>query len=346
MIRRPVLRRSLMAAGIAAAFAVGAATLAPAPAAAADPMRVRIAWSTTPTEMMPILFEKKEILKHYGKSYIAEPIRVRGSGPQVTAMAAGELEIGALAPNTFTLAIQNAKLDDLKVVADSGRDGHEDYFSSEYVVRPDSPIKSVADLKGKVIATNGIGGATDMGLRKLLRDAGLDDKRDLKIVEVEFPNMLAALTEKRIDMASMALPFAYEAKKNKQVRVLARMKDSMGANEKNFLVIRGSFIEANRPALVDLFEDMLIATRWFLDPKNRDEALAIIANYNKAPVSNFSEWVFTKEDNYHPVDMVPDLDMLQRNIETLVGLGYLKSAVDVRKHSDLSLLQEAAARLN
>ncbi|MDB5595812.1 MAG: transporter substrate-binding protein [Hyphomicrobiales bacterium] len=334
-----------MAATVALAFGIWSSPMA-ANVVAAEPLSVRIAWSTTPTEMMPILFEKKEILKHFGKSYVAEMVRVRGSGPQITAMAAGALEVGTLAPNTFVLAIQNAQLDDLKVVADSGRDGHEDYFSSEYVVLPDSPIKTVKDLKGKVLATNGIGGATDMGLRKLLRDAGLDDKKDVKIVEVEFPNMEAALAEKRIDMASMALPFAYTAKKNGHVRVLARMKDSMGPNEKNFLVIRGGFIAAHRAALVDLFEDMLIATKWFLDPKNRTEALEIIARYNKAPVAGFSEWTFTKEDTYHPTDMKPDLEMLQRNIVTLLNLGYLKANIDVQAHSDMTLLQDAEARLN
>src|SRR5215212_8001997 len=153
-------RRTLLLGSAAGALAP-TLPLGPSPARAAEPLRVRIAWSTTPTEMMPILFEKKEILKHLGKSYIAEPIRVRGSGPQITAMAAGELEIGALAPNTFVLAIHNAKLDDLKVVASSSRDVHEYYFSSEFVVVPDSPIKTVKDLKGKVIATNGIAGATD-----------------------------------------------------------------------------------------------------------------------------------------------------------------------------------------
>lgn len=330
---------------LAAAITCGLTAVSPHAAWAENPVLVRIAWSTTPTEMMPILFEKKDILKHYGKSYAAEPVRVRGSGQQITAMAAGELEIGALAPNTFVRAIQNAKLDDLKVVADSGRDGHDAYFSSEFVVLSDSPIKTVSDLKGKVIATNGIGGATDMGLRKLLRDAGINDKKDVKIVEVEFPNMLAALKEKRIDMASMALPFAYTAKKAKDARVLARMKDSMGPNEKNFLVIRGGFIAKNRAALVDLFEDMLIATKWYLDPANRKEAIDIIARYNKAQASDFSEWVFTKEDNYHPVDMRPDLEMLQKNIETLLSLGYLDSSIDVKKYSDMSLLDDAAKRL-
>ena len=312
---------------------------------AADPLKLRMAWSTVPTEMIPLLFEKKEILKHYGKSYIAEPLRVRGSGPQVTAMAADALEIGALAPNTLVRSIQNARLDDLKVVADLGRDGEGDYFSSEFAVLPDSPIKTVKDLKGKVLATNGVGGATDMGLRKLLRDAGLDDKRDVKIVEIEFPNMLAALKEKRIDMASMVLPFSFTAKESKEIRVLARMKDSMGANEKNVLVVRDSFIKKNRAVLVDVFEDMLIATKWYLDPKNRAEALQIISRFTKAPESDFSEWVFTVEDNYHDPDMRPDLAMLQRNMQTLLQLGYLDSSIDVKKHSDLSMLEEAAKRL-
>lgn len=330
----------------AAAVLAGAlAVLSAAPAQSAEPVTIRIAWSTTPTEMIPLLFEKKDILKHYGKSYIAEPVRVRGSGPQITAMASGSLEVGALSPVTFVRAIQAAKLDDLKLVADSGRDGHEDYFSSEYVVLPDSPIKTVKDLKGKVLATNGVGGATDMGLRKLLRDAGLDDKKDVKIVAIEFPNMLASLKEKRIDLGSMVLPFAFNAKKAKEVRVLGTMKDAMGPNEKNFLVIRGGFIEKNRAALVDLFEDMLIAMNWYLDPKNREAAIKLVADYNKAPVSDFSEWVFTKDDNYYSKDLQPDLDMLKRNIETLLSLGYLESTVDLKKHTDLSVLEEAHKRL-
>ena len=36
---------------------------------------------------------------------------------------------------------------------------------------------------------------------------------------------------------------------------------------------RKSFIDKNRAAMVDFFEDMLRVVRWYLDPKNHDEAV-------------------------------------------------------------------------
>ena len=42
----------------------------------------------------------------------------------------------------------------------------------------DSPIKSVADLKGKVLATNAFGGETDMAIKLMLQKHNLAVNRD------------------------------------------------------------------------------------------------------------------------------------------------------------------------
>lgn len=81
------------------------------PVSAQAPLKIRIGWVVAPAQLTPMLFEKKEILKHYGKSYTVEPVHFRGSTPQITALAAGELEIAALAYSSFPLAVLNAKLD-------------------------------------------------------------------------------------------------------------------------------------------------------------------------------------------------------------------------------------------
>src|SRR6476646_10778000 len=83
------------------------ATSATLPARAA-PLPIRAGWAVVPAQLTSILFEKKDILKHYGTSYTFEPIRFRGSAPQITALAAGEIDIAAFAFSTFGLAIQNA----------------------------------------------------------------------------------------------------------------------------------------------------------------------------------------------------------------------------------------------
>ena len=43
--------------------------------------------------------------------------------------------------------------------------------------------------------------------------------------------------------------------------------------------------------------------------------------------------------------MMPDLVALQKNVDVAVDLGIFKSSIDVKKHSDLSLIEEAAKRL-
>jgi NitT/TauT family transport system substrate-binding protein len=180
--------------------------------ARAEPLKLRIGWAVIPGQLTAVLFEKKEVLKHFGQSYVAEPIRFRGSAEQITALAAGELDIAAFAFSTFGLAIQNAHMDDIRAIGDLYQDGVEGHYSSEYVVRADSDIHKIEDLKGKILATNGIGGAVDMAMRKMLRDHGMEDKRDYQVVEVQFPNMTATLLEKKVDLAILVTPFSYIAK--------------------------------------------------------------------------------------------------------------------------------------
>ena len=42
---------------------------------------------------------------------------------------------------------------------------------------------------------------------------------------------------------------------------------------------------------------------------------------------------------------MPDLDALQKNVDMTHELGFARASFDVKVHSDLSLIQEAANRL-
>ena len=107
---------------------------------------------------------------------------------------------------------------------------------------------------------------------------------------------------------------------------------------------RKSWIDKNRAALIDYFEDMLTIARWYLDPKNHDEVMQISGRLFKAPPERFG-WAYTKKDYFRDPNMKPDLAALQRNVEVSVDLGIIKKSVDVKAHSDLSLIEEAAKRL-
>jgi NitT/TauT family transport system substrate-binding protein len=315
-----------------------------AAARADEPLKLRVGWAVVPGQMTSIIFAKKDILKHYGKSYTVELTHFRGSAPQITALAAGELDIAALAFSSFGLAIQNARMEDLRLIGDLYQDGIDEYYANEYLVRSDSPVHKIEDLKGKVLASNGIGGAVDMAMRKILRDHGLEEKRDYQIVEVQFPNMAATLEEGKVDLAGMVMPFSLIAKKSGKVRTLFTMKDAMGEAQTTLMAARAPFIAKHRAALVDFFEDWQRAMRWYYDPKNRTEAIKILADFTKQPPSAYEDWVFTKKDYYRSPEVMPNVKALQNNLNVQKELGLLKISIDVKKYADLSLVKDAAKR--
>src|SRR5262245_30578795 len=114
-----------------------AMSLATGAASAAEPVKIRVSWIAPITNWAPMLQEKKELARHLGKSYVLEPVRYAGTPQMITALANGELEIANLAFSTLPIAIQNAGLSDLRVIADELQDGVEGYFSQEYVVLAD-----------------------------------------------------------------------------------------------------------------------------------------------------------------------------------------------------------------
>jgi sulfonate transport system substrate-binding protein len=110
------------------------------------------------------------------------------------------------------------------------------------------------------------------------------------------------------------------------------------------MTARGTFIAAHRAALVDFFEDTQRALKWFYAPENRAEVLAIITQVTKAPAAEFSDWLFTKQDDYRDPDVRPNLAAIQKDLDLQKEVGLLKTRIDINKYADLSLVDEAAKR--
>jgi len=324
---------------------VGACLAASLQAArAAEPVKIRVSWIAPITNWAPMLLEKKELARHLGQSYRLEPVRYVGTPQMITALANGELEIANLAFSTLPIAIQNAGLDDLRVIADELQDGVGDYYSQEYMVLADGPIKKIEDLKGKVVATVAAGAAVDVAIRAMLRKHGLEDKRDYAMVEAPLPTMRAMLADRKADLVPVVLPFALDPELRRIARPLFYNRDVVGVTQLLVWTARQSFLDKNRPAMVDFMEDTLRITRWYLDPANHSEVMAIAGRVTKQPPERF-DWPFTTKDYYHASNMVPNLDALQKNVALMKDLGFVKIDVDVKRYSDLSIIGEAAMRL-
>ena len=313
-------------------------------AQAADPVKIRVSWVAPISNWASIWLEKKDLAKHLGKSYTFEAVRFAGTPPMITALANNEVDIANLAYSTLPIAIQNANLDDLRIISDEFQDGVAGFYTNEYYVLKDGPIQKPADLKGKVVATNAAGSAIDVGSRAMLKKAGLEDKRDYTVIEAPFPTMRAMLAEKKADLIPAVLPFSLDPALKQISRPLFSSRDALGVSQFIMWTARKPFLDKNRAAMVDFMEDTLRIVRWFIDPKNHDEAVQIASRVTKQPPERFG-WLFTKQDYFRDNDMRPNLDALQANVNAVKDLGFVKANLDVKKYADLSIIEEAAKRL-
>jgi sulfonate transport system substrate-binding protein len=313
--------------------------------AAAEPLKLRVGWIVVPAEITPIFPKDPKIAQHDGTSYVIDSMRFQGSSLYIQALAAGEIDIAPFGFSSFGLAVANAKLADLKIIANEDRDGFDGYFTTQFMVRNGSGIDKIEDLKGKVIATNSVGSISDMAFRIMVRNHHLDDANDMSFVEASLPNMNALLLEKKVDIIPGTVPFTLDPTLRKEAHTLFTGRDSMGPTEIAFMTARGSFLSAHRAAIVDFLEDYLRVLHWYQDPANRPAALQIIANFMKLPVEKISVWAFNKEDYYRPPDGRVSPEILQKNLDMQRERGLLKTSVDVSSHVDMDYIDEAAKRL-
>lgn len=136
-----------------------------------------------------LLFAEQGVARHQGASYLMEDVHVSGTPQMITPLASGDLDIGMLAYSSFALAIENAEIEDLPVIAD---DFQEQAF--RLLQRRVHGAEGRSDphrrgSQGKVLATNGAGRAVDIAPRAMLRKHGLGDKRDVTVVEIGLPNL-------------------------------------------------------------------------------------------------------------------------------------------------------------
>jgi sulfonate transport system substrate-binding protein len=143
---------------------------------------------------------------------------------------------------------------------------------------------------------------------------------------------------------TLVTPLRWSSEMWRIARPLFTNRDVVGVTQLLMWTARRSTLERNRAAMVDFMEDALRITRWFLDPAHHTEVMTIAGRLTRQPPERF-DWAFTQRDYYHDPNMLPNLDALQGNVAMMKDLGFVKSSIDVKRHSDLGIVQEAAARL-
>ena len=250
-------------------------------------------------------------------------------------LAGGGVPYGEVNPGVVVSAILAGA--DLKIVSDNVLTVAEFVWA----VKPDSPIKSIKDFKGKKIGyTNPR--STSQALARMLLQAGGYTEADAELVKTGgFGEGIAALDSGQIDVAPITEPLWSKLKGKYRAVVVANdvlppLDNVVGVATVEMMEKRGDFIRAviraRRKAVIFMKEHPdeaaeIVAKQYNLD---LDVAKSAVRNLTTATTKGVPYW---GEGEIH-------LEGLKRMIEAQRSVGAITGEVDYDKIIDTRFLPE------
>jgi ABC-type nitrate/sulfonate/bicarbonate transport system substrate-binding protein len=229
------------------------------------PLKV-VAFSGVPT--MPIRVAAARGL--FARHGLQVELEITPNSPQLrNGLAAGTYDLAHAAVDNAIAMVETANADVAIVLGG-------DNSMNEFVVQPE--IRSIADLKGKAVIVDAPDTAYALQARKILATAGLSPKDyELKVVGGT-PQRLKAMLADPTNAASMLNPpFSIQATK-RGLRSLGAAADLLGRYQGMGAFVRRDWARDNRDTLVRYLTAFLEAQRWFVDPENREDAVALLSD--------------------------------------------------------------------
>jgi len=275
----------------------------------AAPVKIRMGWGIPAEEVKYVMMKRPQILKHYGKVYTIEWFQFAGTAPQATALAADGLDAATLASLSLAESVDKVALD-VKVTGGIIMEVSPN-FTSTWLVLENSGISTVKDLKGKSIGVNVYGASLDHIQRAILRRAGLEPEKDVKILEISFGLMEATLRRGDIQCGAFPQPFLYRAMEKGGVKPLFRLGDIQPKFVQLINVFQTKFIEKNPEVVKAFLEDWKIASKYIYE--NPEEVRKITSEVTKLPLDLLNKFLLTKDDFYRDPIGEPDFNTMQKN---------------------------------
>src|SRR5688572_18584973 len=144
--------------------------------------------------------------------------------------------------------------------------GHR--YGSAVVVHKDGPIKSFADLKGKVVAIPSRFSDERLILFRAMEKHGMDAK-DIRMVEMAPPDVAGALAAKAVDAFSMGEPYPSQAEMAGFGRVLFHAREYWPDYTSCVLVVRQDVIDTKPEAVQVLVDGIARSGLWLDNPPKK-----------------------------------------------------------------------------
>ena len=203
-----------------------------------------------------------------------------------------------------------------------------DSYGTAVLVRPDSPLKTAADLKGKSIATNR-GSIGHYVTLKAITAAGLRPE-EVNIRFLAPADAKLALTQGSVDAWATWEPYTALAETSGHARVLASGRGLLPGL--SYLAATDAAIAAKRPVLQDFLQRVVRAQRWSY--RNVDAFSTTLARIIGIPADAAKLQFERRQQKWVPIDAKVIADQ-QGTADFYRQVGLIKQPLDVRGTFDL-----------
>lgn len=270
---------------------------------------------------------------------------------QIAPLSSGALDVafGAISAGLYNAVNRNIPM---KVVADKGRNA-PGYGYNAIIVRKDlvdsGVVKTIADLKGRTIATIGVG-STDMSIiNEAMKTVGMTYD-DIKQTSLPLPNHLVALENKGIEVTLTPEPLATLIV-DKGLGVRLATVDQFYPNQQQTVMVYSYNFMTDRSDVAHRFMvAYLRGVRTYMNAlkggsisgPNANEVIASIVKHSNTKNVDLLKRI-------HPVVIDPDgqvnFDGMQKDWEFLNAKGLIEKAVTPKDVVDMSYVEAAVKKL-
>jgi NitT/TauT family transport system substrate-binding protein len=268
----------------------------------------------------------KGIWKKHGLD--VELIFLRGGSRTVAALIGGSVDFILGSDLGITTAIlQGASLTRVGVTTNT--------LGYSIVVQPN--IKTIRDLKGKIIGITPGRDAAYARVVKLLRDNGMDSSKDVTFLSVGDggPAARVAALSTGVIHASMFTPPSDMISEKVGMKILARIDV---ANVAGGLNTTSALIQKGRPQLLRFLRGYMEGIRYL--KANKDESLKIFSKYVRNPDLGIMAYLYEEISTRAEKDLRPQSDAVRALLD-LAALDFPQAKkLSEKDNWDLSLIDE------
>jgi NitT/TauT family transport system substrate-binding protein len=218
--------------------------------------------------------------------------------------------------------------------------GHR--YGSAVVVQADGPVKTFADMRGRVIAIPSRFSDERLIVFRVMKKYGIEPS-EIKMVEMAPPDVAGALAAKAIDAFSMGEPFPSQAEMGGFGRVLFHAREHWPDYMSCVLVVRQDMID-QRPEVVQALVDGVARSGLWLEKGKpyRENAADFVGRfyYNQNPA--LLRWALTKPlDRVMYTPLAPrkaDFDLVR---DLMIETGVLTQKIEFQEYTDLRFADHA-----